>query len=221
MLGLKKMSMPRTLDENDAAIIYLRKKDKRFAKVFSMVGPISYSVHDDGYSFLIHEIVEQMLSTKAAQVIFNRLEARCDGIITPDAINSLSDSQIRETGTSGRKVQTIRAITDAIENRVINLKQFENMTDSEITTVLTSINGIGNWTAKMYLIFVLDRPDVLPFEDAAFLQGYKWAYRTDDCSPKSIQAKCKKWSPYSSTAARYMYRALDSGLTKQEFHLFK
>lgn len=62
---------------------------------------------------------------------------------------------------------------------------------------------------------------VLPYEDGAFLQSYRWLYKTDDCSPTSIKKKCSKWRPYSSTAARYMYRALDMGLTKKEFHLFK
>ncbi|MCC8014242.1 MAG: hypothetical protein LIO87_03520 [Eubacterium sp.] len=83
------------------------------------------------------------------------------------------------------------------------------------------ILGIGKWTAKMYLIFVLDCPDVLPVEDAAFLQAYKWLYKTEDCSEKSVYKKCKKWKPYSSIAARYLYRALDMGYTKKEFHLFK
>nr|DAO73628.1 MAG TPA: 3-methyladenine DNA glycosylase [Caudoviricetes sp.] len=73
----------------------------------------------------------------------------------------------------------------------------------------------------MYLIFCLNRQDILPYEDVAFLQGYRWAYKTDDCSPSSIQKRCKKWKPYSSIASRYMYRALDTGLTKMEFHLYK
>lgn len=95
------------------------------------------------------------------------------------------------------------------------------MSDQEIIRELTSIKGIGIWTAKMYLIFVLDRPNVLPYEDGAFLQAYRWAYKTDNLSPDAIKKKCKKWSPYSSIAARYLYRALDTGLTKDEFHLHK
>jgi DNA-3-methyladenine glycosylase II len=61
----------------------------------------------------------------------------------------------------------------------------------------------------------------LPFEDGAFLQAYKWLYKTDEVSKEAIQKKCKKWKPYSSIASRYMYKALDSGLTKKEFHLYK
>lgn len=93
--------------------------------------------------------------------------------------------------------------------------------DESVIKQLTAIKGIGNWTAKMYLIFVLDRQDILPTEDVAFLQAYKWLYKTTDRSPASITNKCTKWKPYSSIAARYLYRALDSGLTKTEFHLYK
>lgn len=69
----------------------------------------------------------------------------------------------------------------------------------------------------MYLIFVLDRMNVLPYEDGAFLQAYKWLYDTSDTSISSIQKRCKKWSPYSSLAARYLYRFLDDGYTKQNY----
>ena len=95
------------------------------------------------------------------------------------------------------------------------------MDDPDVIKMLTSIKGIGNWSAKMYLIFALNRQDILPFEDMAFLQTYQWMYKTSDCKPASVSAKCKKWRPYSSIAARYMYRALDMGLTKEEFHLYK
>lgn len=215
------MSKLVTLDENSPSIKYLCEKDKRFQKVFSMVGSISYLPREDGYSFLIREIIEQMLSIKVADIIYNRLEILCNGNVCIDAINALSDEQILSIGTSRRKVKAIRSLTYEIGCGNIIFSDFVKFSDKEIIDRLTNVHGIGTWTAKMYLIFVLDRQDILPFEDVAFLQGYGWAYRTDDYSPASIQKKCKKWKPYSSIAARYMYRALDIGLTKEEFHLFK
>ena len=87
-----------TLDINSPPIQYLCKKDKRLAKVISMVGPITYSPHeDDPYRFLIHEIIEQMLSVKAGQKIFSRLEELCAGNVNPDNISALTDEQIRGT----------------------------------------------------------------------------------------------------------------------------
>jgi DNA-3-methyladenine glycosylase II len=186
-----------------------------------MIGEITYSTHDDGYVFLVHEIIEQMLSIKAGAKIYSRLLSLCSGNITPETINKLSDDEIRSTGTSGFKVSYIRALTCAVLNEQLDLESLYKLKDEEVIKTLTAIKGIGQWTANMYLIFVLNRADILPIEDVAFLQSYKWLYKTDDVSKASITKKCKKWKPYSSVAARFMYRALDSGLTREEFHLFK
>lgn len=210
-----------TLNGDSPSVKYLCEKDKRFKKVFSMIGPITYEVQEDGYSFLVHEIIEQMLSAKAANAIFGRLKELCGGHVCADAVNALTDEQIRGAGMSRSKVGTIRALTRGVESGEINFSSFGDMTDAEVAKVLTGVRGIGSWTAKMYLLFALNRQDVLPFEDVAFLQGYGWAYNTADLSPAAIQKKCAKWRPYSSVAARYMYLALDRGLTKTKFHLFK
>lgn len=209
------------LNLNTTSVQHLCKVDKRIAKVISLIGDIEYVPHSDGYAFLIHEIIEQMLSIKAGQKIYQRLSALCNDIITPTKISELSDEQLKSCGTSTSKVEYIKVITQAIASNDLILSDLTQLSDLEVMKQLTKYRGIGNWTAKMYLIFVLDRKDVLPYEDGAFLQVYKWLYKTEDISPKAIQKKCHKWKPYSSIAARYMYRALDLGLTKKEFHLFK
>lgn len=211
-----------TLDMDTPAVLYLCDKDKRLAKVVKMVGSIQYTPHDeDAYPFLIHEIIEQMLSVKAGQKIYGRLEKLCKGEISPARISKLSDEEIRGTGTSNAKVEYIRNITNAVTDGILDFEKMQSLPDGEIIKVLTKIRGIGNWTAKMYLMFVLDRPDILPVEDGAFLQVYRWMYKTQDCSEKAVTAKCKKWKPYSSIASRFCYKALDAGMTKEEFHLFK
>ncbi len=211
-----------TLDTNTPAVQYLCEKDKRLAKVISMVGPISYVPHEeDTYSFLIHEIIEQMLSVKAGQKIYGRLEGLCDGVVTPERIAAMSDDEIRGTGASSSKVKCIRNVTEAVLCGDLDFDKLDTLPDEEVICVLTKLHGIGNWTAKMFLIFVLDRPDILPVEDGAFLQTYRWVYKTDDFSEKAVREKCRKWKPYSSIASRFFYRALDDGLTKKEFHLFK
>ena len=211
-----------TLDSNSPEIQYLCKKDKRLAKVISMIGPITYETHDeDPYKFLVHEIIEQMLSIKAGNIIFSRLVDLCDGEVTPSQVNKLTDEQIKSIGTANSKVAYIRSITDAVLNGELDFGSLIKMNDSDVFKYLTSFKGIGNWTANMYLIFVLNRMDILPTNDAAFLQSYEWLYKTTDRSDASIRNKCKKWKPYSSIASRYLYRALDSGLTKEEFHLYK
>ena len=99
-------------------------------------------------------------------------------------------------------------------------EKLDSMSDQEVIRGLTKQNGIGTWTAKMYLVFVLDRQNVLPCEDIAFLQGCKWAYKTDDISKQSVEKRCRKWRPFSSIAARF-FKALDMELTKEELHLYK
>lgn len=206
--------------ESDS-VRYLCCKDKRLSKLISMVGDITYTPHNDGYAFLIHEVIEQMLSIKASQKIYNRLVDLCDGKVTTNAVSALSDSELRTIGTSRAKVDCIRTITQNIIEDRLRLSDFSNIDDAEVIRQLTSIKGIGTWTAKMYLIFVLNRQDILPYEDGAFLQVFRWLYKTGAISKQTIIKKCKKWKPYSSIAARFMYRALDMGLTTNDFHLFK
>lgn len=210
------------LNENSPSIKYLCQKDKRLAKVISTIGEISYTTHsEDPYAFMIHEIIEQMLSIKAGMKIYTRFEELCNGNISPQVVNQLTIEQIKTTGTSLNKATYIKALTDAVLVGNLNFSDFRTMSDSEVIDKLTSIKGIGKWTAKMYLIFVLDRQNILPTEDAAFLQSYCWLYKVENPSKKDIIRKCAKWSPYASIASRYLYRALDLGLTKQEFHLYK
>ena len=209
------------ITKDSPEIQWLCKRDKRLAKVIYIIGDIEYSLYEDGFSFLIHEIIEQMLSKTAGAKIYSRLESLCDGNITPHIISELSEEAIRSTGTSSAKTAYMKNVSAAVLSGSLNLDQLQYATDEEVRKALTVLRGIGNWTAKMYLIFVLGRANILPYEDGAFLQSYRWLYKTDDCSPSSIQKKCSKWSPYSSVASRYLYRALDTGLTKKEFHLYK
>lgn len=204
------------LNNESPSIQYLCKKDKKLAYLISKVGPISYMKHeDDPFSFLVHEIIEQMLSIKAGIKIYQRLQDLCDGKITPEKILALSQDKLKGIGTSANKALYIRCISSAIINKAIDLDTLKSKSDNEVIQELIKLKGVGQWTAKMYLIFVLDRQDVLPYEDVAFIQSYKWLYNARKLQKEVIKKNCKKWKPYSSIAARYLYRALDSGLTKE------
>lgn len=127
---------------------------------------------------------------------------------------------MKSIGISTAKVKYIHALTDVVKNEPEFLMKLSSMNDNEVINTLKNVRGIGDWTAKMYLLFVLQRDDVLPYEDGAFLQSYRWLYETDDVSKASIIEKCKKRSPYSSIAARYMYRVLDKGYTRITYKNF-
>lgn len=210
-----------TLTDSSESIIYLRSKDKRLARVIDAIGSISYVPYSDGYSFLVNTIVGQMLSNKVADKLSERLLQLTNNEITPEQISKLSDEELKSIGISKNKVSYIRALTDAITCDKLSLSALSSLPDKDVIKSLTTIKGIGSWSAKMYLIFVLNRQDILPTEDVAFLQSYSWLYKTDDLSEKAIINKCKKWKPYSSIASRYLYKALDNGLTKTPFHLYK
>ena len=211
----------RILDNQTESVQYLASKDKRLAKAMKLVGTITYQPYYEPFSFIVHEIIEQMLSIKVGTKIYSRLEELCGGDITPERINSVTEEAIRGTGTSLRKAKNIKALAETLIEGTLSFEAFKDMSDAEIIKELSKLPGIGVWTAKMYLIFVLDRQDVLPYEDSAFLQSYQWLYKTNELSPEAVKKKCKKWKPYASVAARFLYKALDYGITKKEFHLFK
>ena len=215
------MGTTKTILLDDPAIIHLTKKDKRLAKIISIIGPITYETNKDPFVHMVHEIIEQMLSIKAGNAIFNRLSALCDEQITPERIQDLSLEELKSCGMSNSKAEYIMQLSLSVINGSLNFNDLESLTDEDVIQALTQLRGIGNWTAKMYLIFVLDRQDVLPFEDGAFMQTYRWLYKTNITNKQAVINKCKKWKPYSSIAARYFYHALDIGLTKEAFHLFK
>lgn len=210
-----------TLTDSSPSIQHLCKRDKRLAKIIGMIGDISYKPYDDPFKFLVHEIIEQMLSVKAGRKISSRLEEMCNGAITPETINNFSANEIQAIGTLSAKAQYIKDLANSVVHKDLVFEILDSLPDKEIIKELTKLRGIGEWTAHMYLIFVLDRQDILPTTDVAFLQVYEWLYKTDDRSKTSVEKKCKKWKPYSSIAVRYFYHALDEGYTKEEFHLFK
>ena len=199
------------------AIQHLKKADVRLSKVIDKIGSIDYSAynnHPDSFLFLVREIVGQMISSSVKKVIWGRFMVLCDNAITPSIVSKLRLEQLRSIGLSQAKSSYILNLAKLVSNNEIDFEKLETMPDDEVMNVLTSIKGIGNWTAKMYLLFFLQREDILPYEDGAFLQAYKWLYNTKVIKPESIARRCKKWKPYTSIGARYMYRALDTGLTK-------
>lgn len=206
---------------DDRRIRYLSDKDKRLAKLIRAIGPIKVSEHNDDFAFIVCEIIGQMLSNKVADVMIDRLAMQCGGNITVEAVRNVGTEGLKSIGLSSAKVSYIQNIIVAVETGKLNFDILRDKDDDDIVRDLKTIKGIGNWTAKMYLLFVLKRDNVLPYEDGAFLQGYKWLYNTTDVSKEPIIKRCKKREPYSSIAAMYMYRAVDYGLTKYPFHLYK
>ena len=134
-----------TLGANTPSVEYLCKKDKRLAKVIRMVGPISYVPHSENntYLFLIHEVIEQMLTIKAGEKKYKRLEDLCEGNVNPEIVSLLSDEQIESIGTSRLKTRCIHEITNTVINGDLNFRKLDIFSDEEIIHELTKIHGIG------------------------------------------------------------------------------
>lgn len=184
------------------------------AKVIDLVGTITYKPYSNSYVFLINTIIGQMLSNKVADIISARLKVLCNGHVTPSKINNLTIKRIKSIGISLKKTRYIKELTKLVINNQISFSNLKHKTDDEIISEITKIHGLGTWSAKMYLIFCLNRQNIVPYEDKAFIQSFKLCYKTNDASKDSIMKKAKQWYPYSSIAARYLYKALDSGYLK-------
>ena len=142
-----------------------------------------------------------MLSQKAADSICKRVHSLCSENVTPANILSLSHDELRSAGVSNSKCKYLFNLAEATQKGILDFNTLQNLDDQAVYKTITSIQGLGSWSAKMYLIFVLNRQNILPFEDGAFLQSYSWLYKTNDISPSSIKKRCKKWEPYSSIAS--------------------
>lgn len=208
-----------TLNEDSPAIIHLRKKDARVARVIEAVGAFTYEIYENEYEFLVGSIIGQMISERAARSIFERLQTACEGRVSLTAMTELTDRDLQQVGFSRPKITYIRELNAALQTHTLDFDELRKKSDEDVFKDLTSIRGIGAWTATMYLIFVLDRQDVLSAYDRCFLEVYRWLYNTTDVSLTSIRKRAKKWSPYASIVARYFYKALDLGLTRTKFKL--
>lgn len=196
---------------------HLRGADTRLEKVIDRIGDLqinTYNSSSDEFLFLVREIVGQMISSNVKKIILQRLMDLCNNIITPETLTNLTIEQLRGIGLSNAKSGYILNLAELVSAKEINFGYINSLDDEGVIKELTKINGIGKWTSKMYLIFFLARENILPYEDGAFLQAYKWLYNTQKVNPESISRRCKKWEPYQSIGARYLYQALDQGLTK-------
>jgi DNA-3-methyladenine glycosylase II len=212
-------SRQKIITADSESVRHLINADDKFIVLYRLVGEMAYKTNYDPYGAIIETIVGQMLSNKVAHVLFDRLKKTCPGgKIDAESIGKLSLEQLRSTGISWSKARCILEFTDEYNKNDYTRRTLSLLSDDEIIKRITAIRGLGNWSAKMFLLFVMDRENILPHEDMAFLQAFAW-YNGLQSVPKTNEIKkiCEKWEPYRSTAARYLYKALDNGLTKKAF----
>lgn len=194
----------------------LRQSDSRLDKLIQIHGHITPKPKGESFHDLCTEIISQQLSKAAANTINGRLMKLVGGeALTPTALNDISDDELRSTGVSGRKISYLRDLISKIQTGDLVLGQLPALEDREVIKALTNVKGIGQWTADMYLIFVLNRPDVFPIDDAGIRAAMKDIYRlSDDATSDKYISISKKWQPYRSYASRYLWLHRDNS-TKQ------
>jgi 3-methyladenine DNA glycosylase/8-oxoguanine DNA glycosylase len=177
---------------------------------------LAESQHTDPYTALVHAIVSQQLSTKAAATIAGRVDALCGGMPTPDALRRASDSALRAAGLSSQKIGYIRDLGRRIDDGSLPLNAIAAMSDDEVIATLTKVKGIGRWTAEMFLMFRLHRPDVLPVGDLGIVKAVQKAYRLRrQPSPDRLARLGEAWRPYRSVACWYLWASLDNAPMKE------
>lgn len=199
--------------QSDAAK-YLIQKDEVLSSIINRIDILTYELYDDPYLFLIKTIISQTLSHKSAVCIFKKLESLCNNTITPHSIGNLKRQDLIAIGISTSKTDYILTFTTEIISGRLNLNRLNKEDDKKIIQTLTNIQGIGTWTVKIYLLFFLNRPNVLPIEDKTFLRAYQKFYNAPNLTSTLIEANCQKWQPYMSIAVRYLYYALNTDIPK-------
>ena len=190
----------------------LSNADQRMGKLIEKFGPPNFNLMNNYYESLVRSIVYQQLSGKAASIIYERfLDLFVFDIYPkPKDILAVSIEMLRSSGLSYQKVNYIRDLSEKWQDGTMNLTDIDSMTDEEISSELIKVKGIGQWTADMFLMFTLGRPDVFPFGDLGIQKGVMILTNMNRLpTQKEMERKTKKWQPYRTVAAWYLWKLVD------------
>jgi DNA-3-methyladenine glycosylase II len=192
------------------AILHLKKSDPVLATIIESVGPYKMNYDEPAFHSLAEAIVYQQLHGKAAATIFKRLTDLAGEPLVPENILKLSDQQLRAVGLSKQKLSYLRDLAEKTHSGALDFSRLPELPDAEVIKCLTQVKGIGVWTAHMFLMFALRRPDVLPTGDLGIQMAIRKHYRKRKLpKPAQMEKLAKGWSPYRSVACWYLWRSLD------------
>jgi DNA-3-methyladenine glycosylase II len=192
------------------AILHLKKADPILAAIIERIGPCRMAFSEPTFHSLAEAILYQQLNGKAAVKIFDRFTAAAGDPLTPSGILKLTDPQMREVGLSRQKTSYLRDLAEKTQAGLLEFERMSEMTEEDVITHLTRVKGIGVWTAHMFLMFTLRRPDILPVGDYGVQAAIKKHYKKRKWPKPDVMGKiAKPWAPYRSVACWYLWRSLD------------
>jgi DNA-3-methyladenine glycosylase II len=185
-------------------------KDKYIGLLIKKHGPCKIVPRKKSGYFveLVEAIVSQQLSGKAAATIFGRLKEKVKGDITFDNILKLRKSTLRSCGLSNAKSDYVKDLAKHVKNGRLEIDRLDDLTDEKVREELVAVKGIGRWTADMFLMFALARPDVFPIDDLGIRNGIKKLVKKD-MKPEKMAEFAKCWRPYRTIASWYIWASLD------------
>jgi 3-methyladenine DNA glycosylase/8-oxoguanine DNA glycosylase len=185
-------------------IEHLRGRDKKLGGAIDEIGMIEREVTPDIFTALVSSVVSQQISAKAAVTVRNRILDRF-GAITPDVISSAGIGEIQECGLSTRKAGYIKGIGEAVTEGRLDLSELRELPDGEVIAQLSALKGVGTWTAEMILIFSMERPDILSWDDLAIRRGMMNLYGKKTLEKEQFERFRKRYSPFGSVASLYLW----------------
>lgn len=193
------------------------KKDARLGAFINSHGPITHRRAHAGHAFqsLAEAIVYQQLSGKAAGTILKRFVALFPGakFPTPDDVLKIKVEKLRAAGLSGQKAAYLKDLAAKFKDGTITPALFKKMSDQEIVAHVAAVKGIGEWTAQMFLMFTLHRPDVLPTGDLGIQKGFQRLFKLKALpSPKQMERLARPWAGHRTLACMYLWRLVDGGV---------
>ncbi|HEY0824727.1 MAG TPA: DNA-3-methyladenine glycosylase 2 family protein [Ramlibacter sp.] len=193
----------------DEARKYLTRRDRVMKRLIPQFGNACLQSRGDAFTTLARSIVGQQISVKAAQSVWDRFSA-LPRRMTPANVLKLKVDDMRAAGLSARKIEYLVDLALHFDSGAIHVDSWREMDDEEIIAELVGIRGIGRWTAEMFLIFHLMRPNVLPLDDVGLITGISRNYFSGDpVSRSDAREVAAAWNPYCSVATWYIWRSLD------------
>ncbi len=183
---------------------YLKSKCPKLALAINRIGMIERPITPEPFAALISSIISQQISTKAAATVKIRLSDLIGDISAENILNASHES-IQSCGMSNRKVNYIRGIAEAAQSKTVDFDKLHKLSNDEIIEKLTALNGVGVWTAEMFMIFSLSRPDIISYGDLAIRNGIMYLYGLDSLSKKEFEVYRKRFSPYNTVASLYFW----------------